>query len=565
MVKTFWRWIVLALAAALPLVSISAQSTDVTAEPVGQANLRATTATNAALLGEIFSGTRYPVLARSECCPWLLLGDPTTLQPIGWVYQDLLTVYGNINTLPTSTVVIGLGATPTLSSLPTGTVTPNATSGNRPPDAPPTATLTPLPPNNVIGTAQGEINVRFGPGVEYPRVGVARAGEQFIVTGYHTQFPWIQIRYAQSPNGFAWVANDLLVIQGDIFSTSAISQTRFVLPALSPTPQQVVISAALNATPINVRDEFTALGEQLWEIVLDGGFDPQTSRLGALYLMDLQTGEAISFGGDLAFSGMSINKISILVALYAMLNQSPDLDQARIIAETMICSDNAWTNRMLEIIGEGDLVLGAQRVTDTMRALGMADSFMLAPYRILPEHTPVPVAPQITFADQTRAAPDIANQLTVDDMGGLLAAVYQCAFNESGILLTTFPNAITSGECRQMLNVMSYNRIGEFIEAGVPTGTRVAHKHGWVDETHGDAGIVWTPNGDYVLVVALHAPEWLDFEGITAPTIAEVSRTVYNHYNPSTPLDAINRQTVPLECTIETSLLEQLQRNDVGG
>ena len=60
---------------ALPL---AAQSTGVTAEAVGQANLRATPDVNAALVGAIQSGTRYPVIGRSEFYPWLLLGDPVS-------------------------------------------------------------------------------------------------------------------------------------------------------------------------------------------------------------------------------------------------------------------------------------------------------------------------------------------------------------------------------------------------------------------------------------------------------------------------------------------------------
>ena len=73
------------------------------------------------------------------------------------------------------------------------------------------------------------------------------------------------------------------------------------------------------------------------------------------------------------------------------------------------------------------------------------------------------------------------------------------------------------------------------MSAGVTAQTRVAHKHGWTPDTHGNAGIVFTPGGDFALVVALHNPTWLDFSE-SFPLITEISRTIYNYYNPATPV-----------------------------
>jgi hypothetical protein len=86
-----------------------------------------------------------------------------------------------------------------------------------------------------------------------------------------------------------------------------------------------------------------------------------------------------------------------------------------------------------------------------------------------------------------------------------------------------------------MLDVMSHNRIGSLIEMGVPADVRVAHKHGWIDDTHGDAAVVFSPGGTYILVVVLHNPVWLEFSE-SEPLIEEMSRTVYNYFNPDAPM-----------------------------
>ncbi len=90
-------------------ISVSAQ-TGVTAEAIQQANVRAATDVNADMLGQITAGTRYPVVGRSQFYPWLLLGDPATGQALGWVFQDLVTVQGDINTLPFTEITLSAAA-----------------------------------------------------------------------------------------------------------------------------------------------------------------------------------------------------------------------------------------------------------------------------------------------------------------------------------------------------------------------------------------------------------------------------------------------------------------------
>jgi len=86
-----------------------------------------------------------------------------------------------------------------------------------------------------------------------------------------------------------------------------------------------------------------------------------------------------------------------------------------------------------------------------------------------------------------------------------------------------------------MIDFLALNKIGVLIEAGVPDGTKVAHKHGWVStngiiNTIGDAGIVYTPGGNYILVVFLHHPEQLVWEP-ASKLLADLSRAVYNYFN----------------------------------
>jgi beta-lactamase class A/uncharacterized protein YraI len=534
---------------SLFLISVNAQ-TGVFAEAQGQANLRADTRTDAPIVGQIAAGTRYPVIGRSELYPWLLLGDPNNLQPLGWAFQDLLIVTGNVNSVPLSSLIIdGRQIASTLAMPPSPTaasgVVPNASASLTPTQSAPATATTAF---NVAAIVQGEINVRYGPGVDFPRIGVANVGDRFQVTRYHTQVPWVEVVYPASPNQLAWLNRDVIQIEGDIFSLPAVTSALINLPPLQPTTSLVVSGNALNPQ-VPSSPAFTQLGNDIFNMMLARGFDPATSKFGAFFLMDLQTGEAISVGNDVAFSGTSVMKVAIMARLYGSLSTPPDARTAVDVANTMICSENAATNRLLSIVGSGDEYNGADEVTNFMNTLGLSDSFIIAPYA-LNLNTPVTPPPNraviapTTTVDQTKSNPDYTNQVTVDDMGYLLADIYQCAYQDSGPLLTNFSGAYEPRECRQMLHVMSNNTVDALLKAGVPADTRVAHKHGWINDTHSNAAVFFTPGGDYVMVMAVHQPSWLDFSE-SLPMIAEASRMVYNYFNPTAPMSTVREGFIP--------------------
>ncbi len=563
------RKILLVIIAVLQISAASillAQQSDtgVTAEAPIQANLRAEPGIESLQVGIAYPGTIYPVIGRSSTFPWILLGDPVDFHPVGWVFYDsttgngVVTVTGNLANVPITDNVRISGSPSTI--VPTISPTQNTPFASTTP--PILATPSPTAHFNVTGIVQGEINLRYGPDASYERVGVAQEGDRLRITGWNTQAPWVQVEWEASPTGYAWVYIDLLEIEGDLYSLPSISVLNLNLPTLTPTPPVVQAVEYIDGTPVTLSPEFQTLGNRIWNMMLNAEFDPETSRFGGFFLMDLQTGEAITLGNEFAFSGMSLSKIAILAEIYNLLDSPPDANEATTIANMMICSENSATNAVLSLIGNGDEYLGAQMVTEFYHSLGLENSFMVAPYLIPGISTPQPVRAPDTAVDQIKANPDYSNQMTVDEMGFLLKSIYQCAINESGPLMEgDLAGNFTPGECRSMMRLMSENRIGALIEAGVPAGTFVAHKHGWVDETHGDAGIVRTPGGDYVLVMAFHQPEWLPFAE-SSVLMAEISREVYNFYNPDAPMPSIREELVPETCEIPPQLLNELMRGD---
>lgn len=76
---------------------------------------------------------------------------------------------------------------------------------------------------------------------------------------------------------------------------------------------------------------------------------------------------------------------------------------------------------------------------------------------------------------------------------------------------------------REMIDILARQQFNEGIPAGVPAGTRVAHKTGQITRIHHDAGIVYARR-PYVLVVLVRG---LADEKASGALIADISRTVY--------------------------------------
>lgn len=532
--------------------------TGITVEAVGEANVRSGPGLDYEVVGTIVRGTRYEALGRHEIVPWLLIEYPFAPSGVAWVYADLVTA-----SVPTSNLPIV--NTQTVQAIPTQAVTPTATLVVQ------STVATPDSAADVYAEPMAEVNVRFGPGVDYPRIARIYPGTRYPVVSRHALFPWLLIELPEAPDGTGWIFADVVQITGNVNSLPVITATEVGWPTLTPTPPFVVTSAPpwngsdpSEDTPIETSVDLPALGDQILSYLLTQGFAPEEDTFGSVFLLDLETGNSISLGRDIAYSGMSLIKIPILAAYYRFLNQPPDARQAEIIANTMICSGNHTANAMLAEIGGGDPYTGTERVNDLLTTLGLSNTFIVAPFKLGDE--PVddrPVSTLTTSADQTKSAPDPYNQVTPEDLGWLLGAIYQCAANETGPLMDRFSGEFTGDECRQMLLAMSRNKINVLTEAGVPDNTQVAHKHGWIDDTHGDAAVVFTPGGNYVLTMILHGREWLPYEQ-SWPVMAEIARMTYNAFNPSQPLEAIHPSTVDETCNLSDSpLLGELQQSIV--
>ena len=286
------------------------------------------------------------------------------------------------------------------------------------------------------------------------------------------------------------------------------------------------------------RPAFENLEILLKQTLETSGFD----GIAGIYLLDLsnhteihfayQDGSDLPVQPDIAYSASSIIKIPIMVSAFRQINDFSDSETMKLMEDMIEKSGNEAADWLMDRVI--DPARGPLLVTDDMAALGLDNTF-LAGYFSAGSPLLALIDTPANQRSDINTDPDPYSQTTPSDIGMLLEDIYQCATNGGSALIATFPGEITQQECQRMNTLLINNRLPLLLTAGLPEGTQIAHKHGWVTtngviNTIGDAGIVSTTGGDYVLVVFLHHPDQLLWEE-NSTLIAELSRAVYNYYN----------------------------------
>lgn len=264
--------------------------------------------------------------------------------------------------------------------------------------------------------------------------------------------------------------------------------------------------------------------------------------LAEIYLMDLQTGQEINFAWNageiitpgIAFTAASTMKIPIMISIFRRINEPNPANITSLLESMIELSENDPADRLMEEVI--DRRLGPLAVTEDLQKMGYQNTFLAGYF--------YPGAPLLrdfkTPANQRKdvsADPDRYNQTTPVEAGMLLNDIYQCATTGGGTFAAVFPGQITQNECRLMISYLTKNRIAVLIEAGVPEGVQVAHKHGWLTDprdglihTISDGGIVYSPGGNFILVIYLYDQQQLLFDPANA-LVASITQSIYNYYN----------------------------------
>lgn len=246
----------------------------------------------------------------------------------------------------------------------------------------------------------------------------------------------------------------------------------------------------------------------------------------------VKNGESVSPG--IAFTAASTMKIPIMVSTLWREDLPLNETISGWLNYMIVLSENDPADRLMEQI---DPVRGPLLITADMQSLGLENTFISGFF-----YLGAPLLSINTTEANSRLdinlKPDLYNQTTTSDIGSLLASIYDCAENGQGNLIEISNGKINREKCQLMISILSRNQIGALIEAGLPEGTQIAHKHGWSEDDDGwlhtvsDVSIVYAPEQNYVFTIFVNSSQQLLFDDANY-LIARLAQTAYNGMNPN--------------------------------
>ena len=245
-----------------------------------------------------------------------------------------------------------------------------------------------------------------------------------------------------------------------------------------------------------------------------------------------QNGSRVTTNPDVAFTTASIVKIPIMTSIFKRIDEDEDPETFNLLQKMIIESGNDPADWVMERVIHPNTA--PIEVTEDMQALGLENTFLAGEFGLGSPLLRVYKTPANQRED-INTDPDRYNQSTPSDIGMLLEDIYLCAENGQGTFKAVFGDEITQTECQIMIDYLAQNKMPSLLEAGVPDVTEVAHKHGWVTyngimQTLGDAGIIFSPGGDYILVIFMYHPQQLIWDNASY-LVGQLSAAIYNFYN----------------------------------
>ncbi|MEO7964665.1 MAG: serine hydrolase [Gemmatimonadaceae bacterium] len=253
-----------------------------------------------------------------------------------------------------------------------------------------------------------------------------------------------------------------------------------------------------------------------------------------IYIRNLGDGKEISLNADTSFHAASTMKVPVMIEYFRAVDEgriSPSatttlqnsfnsiVDGSNFTLDAGDDSDSSLYARVGQEVGVRELVermitrssnlatnsvialVNAHKADATARALGARNMHVLR-----------------GVEDNKAFRAGRNNTTTAHDLGMLFLAIAE-------------GRAASRGASQTMLDILAHQEFNEEIPAGLPPGTRVAHKTGWITGTLHDAALVFPPGrAPFVLVVLTGG---IADEKVARTLIQDVARLTWEALVPS--------------------------------
>lgn len=235
----------------------------------------------------------------------------------------------------------------------------------------------------------------------------------------------------------------------------------------------------------------------------------QTDGTYSIIVINMKTHEVYSQNPDRIYQSASLYKLWVMANVYQMLNEGT-LEKDAVLKDSV---ENL--NRSFQIASsEAELTTGeihATVIEALTKAITLSDNYSAL---LLTKKIGVSTLNKfIKTIGLNSSKTGIPPTTSASD----IALFYTKLYNHQ---------LISEQSSQEMIDLLKKQAINDRIPKYLPEGIEVAHKTGELGSFKHDAGIVFTPNGDYILVMLSETND----PKIAAEKMAEVSKQIFYHY-----------------------------------
>lgn len=236
----------------------------------------------------------------------------------------------------------------------------------------------------------------------------------------------------------------------------------------------------------------------------------------AIVVKNLRTGEFYRQNADRPFVSASLYKLWLMGTVFSQINQG------KLTADTTLSSTTSELDRYFNLDlpfadePQGDISLTVDQAL--MQTIVISANY---PALLLTKQVGIPAMTAFLkenrFTQSRLAQNDQEPETSATDVANFLEKTYK------GELISPESSA-------KMLDLLRWQRLNSKIPKYLPDDITIAHKTGEIDNFSHDAGIVFAPNGDYILVILSES----DDPEAANERISAISKTVYGYFKQST-------------------------------
>ena len=230
----------------------------------------------------------------------------------------------------------------------------------------------------------------------------------------------------------------------------------------------------------------------------------------AVAIENLKTGERYELNENDEFASASLYKLWVMALVFK------NIKEGKLSLDQTLSADVATLNKRFDIdeesaeLKEGTISYTVKDALEQMITISHNYAALLLHARVGIKNTQTMLNSYQLTSSHTGVPP----MTTAKDIASFYKLLYK-------------GELVDSSSSQQMIEILKRQKLNDRIPKYLPDQTVAAHKTGELDGVKHDAGIVYSPKGDYIIVLMSDTSD----ESIAAETEANISKAVWDYFN----------------------------------